>query len=226
MIQTTLRQSFLAGLCLYLVAPSVSAEEWTRFRGPNGTGISAAEFPATWTESDYNWRTQLPGIGHSSPVIWKDHLFILSADPEKATRYVLCIGTEDGHEIWRREFPSDPHRIHDRNSFASPSPAVDADHVYVAWSTPEQTTLMALDHQGNTVWELDLGPFDSQHGFGTSPTLFKELVIPLCPTEEATTKRSSNRIQLYHRGRSQHGRDKVENQTHERGCLLFNPVYL
>ena len=180
MTQLTFRTTLLAGILLLLVRHPAAAEEWTRFRGPNGTGVSNADsIPAVWTDSDYNWRTQLPGIGHSSPVIWKDRLFILSADPETATRYALCIGTEDGREIWRREFPSETHKIHDRNSFASPSPAVDADHVYVAWSTPDQTTFMAFDHEGNTAWELDLGPFDSQHGFGTSPMLFKDLVI-LC----------------------------------------------
>lgn len=158
----------------------VWAQEWTRFRGPNGSGIGhAINVPAEWTEADYNWRVQLPGIGHSSPVIWGQRLFVLSADPEDATRYVLCLNTDTGEEIWRRDFASNSHPIHARNSFASPTPAVDQDHVYVAWSTPDQTSFMALDHDGKPVWNLELGPFASQHGFGTSPMVFNDLVI-LC----------------------------------------------
>ncbi len=180
MIRTTTQRVILVGIYLSLGLPTVSAEHWTRFRGPNGTGVSDAKtIPVVWTESDYNWRAQLPGVGHSSPVIWKERLFVLSADPDNATRYVLCLGTEDGAPVWQRDFPSESHHIHDRNSFASPSPAVDADHVYVAWSTPATTTFMALDHDGNTVWDLDLGRFDSRHGFGTSPILLNDLVI-LC----------------------------------------------
>ena len=158
----------------------LNANDWTRFRGPNGSGVAAAtELPTEWTEADYNWRVELPGEGHSCPVIWDDQVFLLSASRETATRYVICLGTETGEERWRREFTSESHKIHARNTFASATPAVDADHVYVAWSTPEKTSFIAFDHTGEIQWEHDLGPFASSHGFGTSPIVFKDLVI-LC----------------------------------------------
>ena len=170
----------LATLPSLLLARASNAQEWTRFRGPNGTGVSqATEIPTEWTADDYNWRVELPGTGHSSPVIWGKRLFVLSADPDDATRFVLCLDTETGEEIWRKAFASKSHPIHARNSFASPTPAVDQDHVYVAWSTPESTTFMAFDHDGNPIWDLELGPFASQHGFGTSPIIYKDLAI-LC----------------------------------------------
>ncbi len=153
------------------------AEEWTRFRGPNGSGISDDVIPAMWSESDYNWRTKLPGIGHSSPVSWQDHVYLMSADPESATQYALAVDVHDGHIVWQRDFPISTYTIHDRNSFASTTPAVDADHVYVAWATPAEATIMALNHEGETVWQQQLGPFASQHGFGSSPILFDDLVI-------------------------------------------------
>ena len=57
-------------LALFFSAEAV-AENWTRFRGPNGSGIAgAANIPATWTEKDYNWKIELPGKGHSSPALW------------------------------------------------------------------------------------------------------------------------------------------------------------
>ena len=89
-----MRLSIFAGMALALAAsPSTSqAQEWTRFRGPNGTGESeTTTIPASWTDSDLNWKVELPGVGHSSPVLWGDKIFLLSADPKDATRYVLCL---------------------------------------------------------------------------------------------------------------------------------------
>jgi outer membrane protein assembly factor BamB len=165
-------------LSMGLPSRATAAEQWTRFHGPNGTGASEVKsIPATWGEEDYNWKVALPGIGHSSPVIWEQKLFILSADPQTATRHMLCYDTETGNKLWQQDFESEPHHLHDRSSYASCTPAVDAERVYVAWSTPKQTLLLALDHAGHVEWQRDLGPWVSQHGFGTSPMLYKDLVI-------------------------------------------------
>ena len=98
----------LAGL-LIAVCHLASAQEWSRFRGPNGSGESeATTIPAQWTEKDINWKTSLPGVGHSSPVLWGDKIFLLSADTDKdarpAMRYVLCVNAKDGQLIWKKEF--------------------------------------------------------------------------------------------------------------------------
>ena len=162
----------------FVTASSASAQEWTRFRGPNGQGHSAAtDLPEKWTEADLNWKVALPGQGHSSPVLWGDKIFLMSADAATATRYVLCLSAADGRELWRRQYESQTHRIHTRNTFGSCTPAVDAERVYVAWSTPDRLTLLALDHDGKDVWDLDLGPVVSEHGFGMSPMLYQDLVI-------------------------------------------------
>ena len=157
---------------------SVSAQEWTRFRGPNGTGVSeATTIPSSWTPADYNWRIELPGIGHSSPVIWGSRLFLLSADPQSATRHVLCYSTEDGSLVWQRDFESATHTLHDRSSYASSTPAIDEERVYFGWSTPTETTLIAFDHDGKEVWKEDLGRWVSQHGFGTSPVVYNDMLL-------------------------------------------------
>ena len=143
--------ALLAGISL-IHAP-LRGQEWTRFHGPNGSGISEDDsFPAKWTEKDYAWKVKLPGIGHSSPVIWGDRVFLLSADPKSATRYIVCLSATDGKRQWVKEFTSDTHHLHSRSSYASCTPAVDADFVYVAWSTPKKTTLMALRHNGEKEW--------------------------------------------------------------------------
>jgi outer membrane protein assembly factor BamB len=122
-------------------------------------------------------------VGHSSPVLWGDRIFLLSADPDTAERYVLCLSAVDGHELWRREFEGNPHHLNPRSSFASCTPAVDAEHVYVAWSNPDRTWLVALTHDGDDAWDVDLGPWVSQHGFGTSPMLYEDLVVIQCSQE-------------------------------------------
>ncbi len=163
---------------LQLTSVTAAAQEWTRFRGPNGTGASdATTIPVKWTEADYNWKVELPGLGHSSPAVWGDKVFVLSADPETATRYMLCYSTADGSQVWKREYKSEPHHLHTRSSYASCSPAVDAKHVYVGWSTPAETTFKALNHDGSEAWSLNLGRWVSQHGFGASPILYDDLVI-------------------------------------------------
>ena len=161
-----------------LTVSATSAQDWARFRGPNGTGFSnATTVPVKWTEADYNWKAELPGGGHSSPCVWGDKVFVLSADSETATRYMLCYNTESGEQVWKREYRSEHHHLHTRSSYASSSPAADADQVYIGWSTPKETTLKAFKHNGEEAWSLNLGPWQSQHGFGASPILYKDLVI-------------------------------------------------
>lgn len=170
-------------LCLVATLPIGSAspaagQEWTRFRGPNGTGLSdATTIPTEWTLDDYDWRVQLPGTGHSSPVLWGDKIFLTSADEKALVRYALCYSAVDGSELWRREYPFTLHDRHKFNSFASATPAVDEERVYFVWSTPSRYTLFALDHEGQDVWERDLGPYESQHSCGTSPIVYEDLVI-------------------------------------------------
>jgi outer membrane protein assembly factor BamB len=110
-------------------------------------------------------------------VVWGEKVFLTSADPQKATRHVLCVDADNGQLRWQRDYKSTPHHLHPRNTFASSTPAVDSERVYVAWSTPDQLTLRALDHEGQEVWTQDLGGWVSQHGFGSSPIVYGDLVI-------------------------------------------------
>jgi outer membrane protein assembly factor BamB len=155
----------------------LSAQEWTRFRGPNGSGVSQATIPGKWDADDYNWKIDLPGVGHGSPVVWKDRIYLLSADPKSGTRYVLCINAADGKKVWTKEYTGVPHHLHALNSYASCTPAVDEDGVYVAWSDPDHTVMKAIGHDSHEKWSVDMGPWVSQHGFGTSPMIIDDLVI-------------------------------------------------
>jgi outer membrane protein assembly factor BamB len=155
-----------------------SAQEWTRFRGPNGSGLGEAKLPDQITEKDFNWKIDLPGKGHSSPVAWGQRLFV-TCNPEGTGKRVLaCVNAADGKIAWQHEYETPTFRAHADNSYASATPAVDADRVYLAWMSPEASEIAALDQKdGHEIWRKDLGPFISQHGPGTSPIVHEGLVI-------------------------------------------------
>src|SRR3954470_5796440 len=97
--------SVVAGLLLGSLAVPAAGQEWTRFRGPNGSGLSdATTVPVRWTEKDYAWKVDLPGVGHSSPVLWGDRLFVTSADEKTGQRTLLCLRAADGKQLWAGTF--------------------------------------------------------------------------------------------------------------------------
>jgi outer membrane protein assembly factor BamB len=152
--------------------------EWGRFRGPNGSGISTATtVPAKWTEKDYNWKVSLPGVGHSSPVVWGHRVFITSADSETARRTIVCLDAADGHTLWRHDYPSMTYPQHPDSSYATATPAVDALGVVLTWTSPAEVTLLALDREGRQLWRRHLGPFIAVQGSGSSPVICGDLVV-------------------------------------------------
>ena len=162
------------------------AQEWTRFRGPNGTGISAAKtVPLPFRETDINWRVALPGEGHSSPVVWGKRLFLTSAEERLGKRHVLCLNTADGKTLWSRSYDFKRYGRHAYNSPASATPVVDAERVYVLWPASDSYVIAALDHRGNEVWKRDLGGYAAQHGGAASPILVGDtLIVSKEPEEE------------------------------------------
>ena len=175
---------FKVTLLALLFAPLFAAHaddeenEWTRFRGPNGSGISGAQsIPVKWTAKEYNWTIELPGDGSSSPVVWKEKLFVTCNDRKKSIRSVVCVNATDGKILWHRDFPYTSYRMHRDNDFASATPTVDADGVVVVWSMPKQLLMLALDLEGKELWRRDLGPYVGIHGSASSPIIADGLVI-------------------------------------------------
>jgi outer membrane protein assembly factor BamB len=167
-------------LLLVLILPCVdsTAEEWTRFRGPNGSGISTATgIPVTWSEDDYQWQINLPVQGSSSPVLWGRQIFLTGDDAENGQRSILCIDADSGQIQWRRDYAFEDHYLHRDNDFASGTPCVDEDGVIVVWSTPNQVLMIALDLDGQEKWRRDLGPYKGLHGSASSPIIADGLVV-------------------------------------------------
>ncbi len=161
----------IVAFCLGSTGP-VSASDWPRFRGPNGTGIANdKEIPVHWTESDVLWKTPIPGLGNSSPIVWGDHVFIQSADVGGKERYLICLSANDGKILWKRSVPSTKAHTHQYNTWASSTPATDGQYVYTLFWDGSAIALYAFDFQGNQIWKHGLGTFTSQHGPGASPVV-------------------------------------------------------
>lgn len=169
-------------LLVLLLAPAAAAQSpadnWTRFRGENGSGVSTtAIFPVQAGDTDFAWKIDLPGIGHGSPVIWGGRLFVLSGDEKTGTRIPMAIDVATGKAFWERKVEAGKFKGHRFNSPASTTPAVDADAVYFSWATKDALTLCAYDHAGKELWSTDLGPVVGGHGFGASPVVLGDLVV-------------------------------------------------
>jgi outer membrane protein assembly factor BamB len=195
----------LAALALTLsLTAAASAEDWPMWRGPRLDGSSLEkDLPLKWTETDnIEWKTPIPGVGHSSPVVVGDCVFLTTCLLKEQARVLLCLDRKDGQMRWQREVfrcPLEP--IHQRNSRASSTPASDGKYVYTSFCRlrprsaadgppmkprekspipPELVPEMVVtcyDLEGNRVWEKVPGRFYSRHGYCASPILHKDRVI-------------------------------------------------
>lgn len=156
---------------------AMAGENWTRFRGPNGAGVAVESFPAEWTADDYLWKVQLPGKGHSSPIGWGDLVFVTSGDAETGSLTLIAVDGANGKTRWTKTFESSPDSLHAANSYASGTPTVDADRVYVTWTAHGKLQAAAVDHRGELAWRRELGPAEFKHGFGNSPILIDDLLV-------------------------------------------------
>lgn len=162
----------------WMSADVAAQQNWTRFRGANGVGVSDLKgLPTTWSDGAYKWNIELPGLGHAAPVVWGNKLFITSAINEGAERTLYCLSPQTGKRIWSRTIGLNKSHKHNKSSWASATPAVDGERVYVAFSDEEHYTLAAYDLDGQLVWRRLLGTFESQHGQGVSPIIFEDMVI-------------------------------------------------
>ena len=97
-----MRRLVMIGL---LLCSGLASADWPRFRGPNGSGVAAgASTPAAFTAADFNWSVDLPGKGHSSPIVVGRRVFVTFGDPETARRSILCVNADTGQAMWRRDF--------------------------------------------------------------------------------------------------------------------------
>ncbi|MGB0579131.1 MAG: PQQ-binding-like beta-propeller repeat protein [Limisphaerales bacterium] len=189
------------------LASSVASTDnnWHRWRGPEHNGVSRTANPPTeWSETrNVQWKTAIPGNGLSTPIIWGDKVFLLTAintgrvdpslprpedQPKRVfnithpnttyTFLVLCLDRNTGREIWRHE-PTHliPHEgTHKDNNFASASPVTDGKRLYCWFGS---SGLFCYDLDGKLLWDRNLGKvrMGASLGEGTSPALFEDKLV-------------------------------------------------
>ena len=161
-----------------LGAASANAADWPRFRGPNGTGIAEDKnIPVKWAESNFLFKTELPGKGHSSPIVSKGKVFLESSSNDGKERYLLCIDAVSGKILWSKNIAGHFAKTHAKNSMSSCTPAADGERVYAIFWDGNELLLTAFDYAGELKWKQPLGGFVSQHGPGMSPMVAGDLVI-------------------------------------------------
>jgi outer membrane protein assembly factor BamB len=151
-----------------------ASDEWSQFRGPNGTGVSETKgLPAEFgPNKNVVWKTELPA-GHSSPVLTRDRIYVTGHSTDKL--FVIGLDRQTGKILWQREVPrSQAGRLQNVNGPASPSPVTDGSNVYVFF---QDFGLLSYDRDGKERWKLPLGPFNMFYGFGASPILVDDKVI-------------------------------------------------
>jgi outer membrane protein assembly factor BamB len=170
-------RSVVSVLLLVGLAVSVRAENWPCFRGPTHQGVSHDHgLPLHWSETDHiAWKTPIPGLGWSSPIVWGERVFVTTATDEGTTFRALCLDRRTGKILWNQDLGKQTLvRKERKNSYATPTPVTDGQRLYVMSFNGQ---ISALDMRGAVLWTNHEVDFYSQHGLGTSPILYKDLVI-------------------------------------------------
>lgn len=176
----------------YSMAQESQNHSWTRFRGSDGMGVDTeSSMPVEWDSTAYLWEVSLPGLGHSSPVVWEGSIFVTSAEDSSKTGYISAIDEQEGHILWQHKNSLSSLSMHKDNNLASSTPAVDASQVYAIWYAKEKITLVALSHAGVIQWKSEFDGIEARHGGGSSLVLTPQAVVFTREQEEGSTFKSS-----------------------------------
>lgn len=195
-------------LLLALVPPGAPDGNWPQFRGPNSTGVvEDTSLPDTWSETkNVVWKSDIPGLGWSSPIVWGDRIFLTSVvsageieAPKKGLYFggerglpkdehrwmVYCIDWKTGKIVWEREVhrgaPSTTRHL--KNTYASETPVTDGERVYALFGN---LGLFCFDFNGKLLWTQKYETRKTRFGWGTaaSPVLHREKLIVLNDNDE------------------------------------------
>src|SRR5262245_42719857 len=168
------------------VSGELRAENWPGWRGPRGDGTSLEkEIPVRWSDSEnIAWKVTVPYLGHASPIVWEDRLFLVGTDLDHHDRILMAYDCTTGKLLWEKSVIQSPlEGKHHINSYASSTPATDGKLVYVSFlekkDAPEKNLMLvaAYDFNGIERWKVRPGVFSSVHGYCSSPVLFNDMVI-------------------------------------------------
>jgi outer membrane protein assembly factor BamB len=180
-------------LVVAVLASSSLAADWPSFRGPHSSGVSEEKgLPAQWSDTEnLVWKTNLPGPGGSSPIVWADKVFVTCysgygldrkqpGNQEDLSRHLVCVDRKNGNVLWdkavkaklpEQRFGGQYLPLH---GYASNTPVTDGERIFVFHG---KSGVFAYDFNGNQIWQASVGTGIDGWGSATSPVLYKDLVI-------------------------------------------------
>jgi len=215
--------TFVISLCSVISVCSVislsAQDNWPRFRGPEAMGVGDdPNLPEKWSATEnVAWKTTIPGLGWSSPIVWKDRIFVTSVvsageieNPKKGLYFggerqqlpkdehrwmVYCIDWKTGKVVWEREVYRGLPKMtrHLKNSYASETPVTDGERIYVYFGN---LGLFCFDFKGKQLWKQSFEPRRTRFGWGTasSPVLYRERVYILNDNDEQSSLTAFDKI--------------------------------
>lgn len=160
-------------------AIEVAAGDWPWWRGLDQNNIANGGAPAEWSDSEQLiWKADIPGRGHGTPIVHGERVILGTADEKAKRLWLLCLDRETGQPLWQNELQRGG-LMHKsiKNSYASASAACDGRRIFYPWIAGDALWLAAVDMDGTTVWKTKVAPFSSEHGYASSPCIYKSLVI-------------------------------------------------
>jgi len=181
----------LAVVSWALAGLETRGEDWPQFRGPTGPGYTTeTNLPLRWnaqTGEGIAWKSPLPKSdnGYSSPVVSGNYVFVTAAVNEPLEHHVICFARSDGHVLWDSLVPPGPWVLKDlRGGYGAPTPCADGTNVIAVFGS---AVIAALDYNGKVVWRNALEKYNFDVAMGSSPILFRGLVILDCDQNGKTS---------------------------------------
>lgn len=164
---------------------SFGPADWPWWRGPSRNGIAPeTTAPVTWSETEnVVWKASIPGRGHSSPTVIGERIVLATADEAAGQQSVLCLDRSSGKQLWLTTLHTGglpTSGMHPKQTHATCTVAADGERLFVAFLNSGRIHASALDMEGNTLWQTELGEFSPKFGYAPSPVIFREFVIFAC----------------------------------------------
>jgi outer membrane protein assembly factor BamB len=171
--------AFAIVVALGVHSSSQADGEWPCWRGPQQNGHYAeSSLPTRWDAKSIVWKTELPGSGQSSPVIWGDRIFLTAALQNGKQRVVLCVDRKKGDILWQHTaWTGTPEKSHEMNGWASATCATDGERVVAFFG---KGGLHCYTVDGKHVWSRELGSFPGNWGTSACPLIYGDSVIQNC----------------------------------------------
>ena len=177
-----MKSALILTTLLALPFAELAAKDWPWWRGPNRDGIANPDQnpPITFSETEnVRWVADVPGRGHGSPIVFGERVYLAAADDDIQKQWVLCYDRATGKPIWRATIHEGgfPEKMNKKASNASSSVACDGERLFISFLHDKAVYTTALDMDGKQLWQTKITDYTLHQGYGSSPAIYKDLVI-------------------------------------------------